>query len=277
MAGYIGSKASVVSSGAERKKTFAITTSTISLTGLVYTPNMVHVFHNGIRLVDATDYTATNGTSITLTNSAENGDEVVVVSYASFSPADAYTKAEADAEFVQVSGDTMTGDLTVGGAFTSQGIDDNATSTAVTINGSGHVTKPYQPAFHVRADYGAQTYFVNQAIGYTLEEYDVANNFANSRFTAPVAGLYHFDVSVFVNTLTANTGYSYLYLTKNGSYRAPYVHSDSNGIASYITLTLSRDIQLAANDYVQVYLFNYSTMRLYAGSAYNHFSGYLIG
>jgi hypothetical protein len=116
MAGYIGSKASVVSSGAERKKTFAITTSTTSLTGLVYTPTKAHVFHNGVRLVDGTDYTATNGTSITLTSAAENGDEVVVISYAGFQVADAYTQAEADAEFVAKAGDTMTGGLTVEGA-----------------------------------------------------------------------------------------------------------------------------------------------------------------
>jgi len=115
MAGYIGSRASVVSSGAERKKTFAITGTTTVLTGLSYTPTFVHLFHNGVRLVDGTDYTATNGTSITLTSAAESGDEVVVISYASFQVADAYTKAEADAEFVS---------------------DPNG---AVTVDGSGNV------------------------------------------------------------------------------------------------------------------------------------------
>ena len=119
MAGYIGSKASVVSSGAERKKTFAITTSTTSLTGLSYTPTKAHVFHNGVRLVDGTDYTATDGTSITLNSAAENGDEVVVISYAGFQVADAYTQAEADAEFVAKAGDTMTGDLDVTGTVTA--------------------------------------------------------------------------------------------------------------------------------------------------------------
>ena len=114
MAGYIGSRAAVATSGVERKKTFAITTTTTSLTGLDYTPNHVHVFHNGIRLVDGTDYTATNGTSITLVNAAENGDEVVVVSYGTFSPADTYTKTEADDRYVNASGDTMTGQLGVG-------------------------------------------------------------------------------------------------------------------------------------------------------------------
>ena len=115
MAGYIGSKASVVSSGAERKKTFAITTTTTVLSGLSYTPTFVHLFHNGVRLVDGTDYTATDGTSITLTSAAESGDEVVVISYATFQAADVYTKADADAEFVS---------------------DPNG---AVTVDGSGNV------------------------------------------------------------------------------------------------------------------------------------------
>ena len=84
MAGYIGSKASVVSSGAERKKTFTITGATTSLTGLNYTVGKVHVFQNGVRLVDGTDYTATNGTTITLTVAAQNGDNVVVISQADF-------------------------------------------------------------------------------------------------------------------------------------------------------------------------------------------------
>jgi hypothetical protein len=84
MAGYIGSKASVVSSGAERKKTFTITGATTSLTGLNYTVGKVHVFQNGVRLVDGTDYTATNGTTITLTAAAQSGDNVVVISQASY-------------------------------------------------------------------------------------------------------------------------------------------------------------------------------------------------
>jgi hypothetical protein len=129
MAGYIGSKASVVSSGAERKKTYSITGSTTSLTGLNYTVGKVHVFQNGVRLVDGTDYTATNGTTITLTVAAQSGDNVVVISQASFQVADA----------LLTSGGTMTGDLTVQGAFTSQGIDDNGNATALTIDSNENV------------------------------------------------------------------------------------------------------------------------------------------
>ena len=114
MAGYIGSKTSVVSSGVERKKTYSITGSTTSLTGLNYTVGKVHVYQNGVRLLDGTDYTATNGTSITLTVAAQSGDNVVVVSQASFQLSEHYTSAEADAEFVTKTGDTMSGDLSFG-------------------------------------------------------------------------------------------------------------------------------------------------------------------
>ena len=101
MAGYIGSKASVISSKAVSKKTFAITTTTTSLTGVTYSVGRVNVFHNGIRLVDGTDYTASNGISITLTAAAKNGDQVVVLSHEDFTVANTYTTAQADATFLK--------------------------------------------------------------------------------------------------------------------------------------------------------------------------------
>jgi hypothetical protein len=136
MAGYIGARASVVSSGAERKQTYAITTTTTSLTGLAYTPTKVHVYHNGIRLVDGTDYTATDGSTITLTNAAQNGDEVVVISYATFQTSDTVSAANGGTFAGNVE---HTGTLTASGAFTSLGIDDNATSTAMTLDSSGNL------------------------------------------------------------------------------------------------------------------------------------------
>ena len=119
MAGYIGSKTSVVSSGVERKKTYSITGSTTSLTGLNYTVGKVHVYQNGVRLLDGTDYTATNGTSITLTVAAQSGDNVVVVSQASFQLSESYTSTESDARYVQP---THTGNLDITGTVTSDGL-----------------------------------------------------------------------------------------------------------------------------------------------------------
>ena len=110
MGGYIGSSVGNLANAAERKQTYSITTATTSLTGLAYTPTKVHVFHNGVRLVDGTDYTATNGTSITLTNAAQNGDEVVVISYPSFQTSDTVSAANGGTFAGNV---TMSSDLNV--------------------------------------------------------------------------------------------------------------------------------------------------------------------
>ncbi len=64
---------------------------------LAYTQNFLQVFLNGVLLVNSTDYTATNGTSIVLISAASAGDILSAVSYAVFSVADTYTQAQVDA------------------------------------------------------------------------------------------------------------------------------------------------------------------------------------
>jgi hypothetical protein len=145
------------------------------------------------------------------------------------------------------------------------------------IDSGGRVTMPYQPSFKVAASYSTPTLISGATLSYTVEEYDIGNNFANSKFTAPVAGVYHFDVSVFMYTATAASGYSYIVLTKNDNILFPYSHSDASNITSYDTLTLSRTVQLAAQDWVEVYVYNDASHRVYNGFGYNHFSGHLIG
>ena len=85
--------------------TAAQTTFTVS-----YTAGLVEVFLNGAKLSGA-DFTATNGTSIVLASGANAGDTVDVIAYGTVSVANTYTQAQADALFVDVAGDTMTGTL----------------------------------------------------------------------------------------------------------------------------------------------------------------------
>ena len=111
MAGYIGTRVSVPETRVESKSVQNITATTSSITGLSYTPTQVEVFHNGVRLVDGTDFTATNGTSITLTTAAQNGDQVVVLSSDSLNVANV----------VPATGGTFSGNVTFSNDVTVSG------------------------------------------------------------------------------------------------------------------------------------------------------------
>jgi hypothetical protein len=120
--------------------TFTATAGQTAFT-VSYTAGLVEVFLNGAKL-SAADFTATNGTSIVLASGANVGDTVDVVAYGTVSVSNTYTQAQANALFVDVAGDTMTGNLTVPNLVVSgtvDGVDIAArdavlTSTTTTAN-----------------------------------------------------------------------------------------------------------------------------------------------
>jgi len=103
---------------------------------LSYSVGNLMVTVNGVVLENGTDYTATSGTSVVLTTGAVLNDEVNIYAFKSFTTADMVPAS---------TGGTFTGNVTfsnaatVNGAFTSVGIDDNATATAITIDSSENV------------------------------------------------------------------------------------------------------------------------------------------
>ena len=103
---------------------------------------LVNVYLNGVRLTDA-DYTIdAPGNSVTLGSGATVGDIVEIEVFGNFAG-----QSGAD---VAITGGSITGltELSTG-TFTSTGIDDNATSTAITIDSSENVgigiTNPSKP------------------------------------------------------------------------------------------------------------------------------------
>jgi hypothetical protein len=76
-----------------------------------YTVGFVEVFLNGSKL-SAADFTATNGSSVVLASGAAVGDTVDVVAFATQTVANVYTQSQSDARYLQLTGGTLTGDLT---------------------------------------------------------------------------------------------------------------------------------------------------------------------
>ena len=85
---------------------------------LSYTQDNIIVFMNGIQLKNGVDYTASNGTSIVLTNSASLSDEIAVIAFKSFTTADMVSKSN---------GGTFASAVTFGAGLTS--------TTEITANG----------------------------------------------------------------------------------------------------------------------------------------------
>ena len=131
---YIGTSPS---NGVRRVHTYTATASQTTFTGassegvtLSYADtNYIDVFQNGV-LLGSADYTSTSGTSVVLAQGASVDDLIVIVVYDVFSVADTVSKTN---------GGTFDGNVTVSGAFTSQGIDDNADATAITITSAENV------------------------------------------------------------------------------------------------------------------------------------------
>ena len=86
-----------------------------------YDVGYVDVYLNGVKLLAGTDFTATNGTSITLTTGAAVNDVVDIVAYGTFVLADHYTEAQSDARYVQ---QTHTGNVDITGNITLSGTVD---------------------------------------------------------------------------------------------------------------------------------------------------------
>jgi hypothetical protein len=78
---------------------------------LVYSVGYEQVYLNGALLSRTNDYTATNGTSITLTNATVAGDIVEVFANAVVPLTDTYTQSVANGKFINNTLTTTTGDI----------------------------------------------------------------------------------------------------------------------------------------------------------------------
>jgi len=174
------------------------------------------------------------------------------------------------------SAQNASGDPSFKSALTFWTNTGGASSTVATekmrIDSTGIVTKPFTPAFSCNSsgsyttttgDQNIKTFACSNAT--TL---NIGSHLVGGKFTAPVDGLYHFDLK---GAATYGSGYLFMYIFKNGSAMSNayhYMYQTSN------SATLSFTVYADDGDYFEPYI-----NTNYAGGTVSAilFSGHLIG
>ena len=149
-----GSGAATTSDGIDTTYVYTATANQTAFSGsdnnsatLSYTANSIMVYLNGILLIPTTDYTATNGTTITLASGAAANDEVMIVTVKSgpktwTEKSGNYTATAGDKLFIDVSGGTATVTLpaspNMGNEVRVIDATGNAATNNITINRNGN-------------------------------------------------------------------------------------------------------------------------------------------
>jgi hypothetical protein len=195
MAGYIGSIP--VPQATQNRETFTATASQTSFATGGHQSGYLDVFMNGVKLVDGSDYTATNGSDVVLATGAAVNDIIEVVSYSAFEVLNQ-----------NFTGTTVVDDLTVGGNVTfgdnnkaifggELEIYSDATHARIREFGSGQL-KIQGDNMQLLTTDGASTYLEGTASTGAVTLYHASNapRVATTSFGAQITG------SLAVDTIT---------------------------------------------------------------------------
>jgi hypothetical protein len=124
-------------------------------------------------------------------------------------------------------------------------------SDKLIIDTSGRVTKPYQPAFFAYPNTGSSLGGV-QTYVFSLTQFNIGSHYstATGRFTAPVAGVYHFDYGVQHNASVSDN--LAVDLNVNNSQYSSVVRIEVFTSSTFHIVTASATIYLNASDFVTI-------------------------
>jgi len=204
-----------------------------------------------------------------------------------------YTKATdgstIDASDINTPLDTIYNDHN--GNIDSNNLADNAVTTAKITDANVTTAKiadanvtpvkwtnPYK--FSAYCSTGKAVNTTTAIVDLQTELFDTNNNFASSRYTAPVAGFYQINAQAWWASAGAGTTeYASIHLRKNGSATNMPISEQTNGSGDankMIRPKINYLIQLAAGDYIELWITTVGTRDLSAGQSYTYMNGYLV-
>jgi len=281
MAGYLG--ATPVPQATQHRESFTATSGQTTFASAGYTAGFVDVYLNGSHLSPA-DFTATNGSDVVLASGASADDVCDIISHSAFEvnaqvftgdfTVDGTTLAVDSTNnrvgvgttsplmplHISGTGDggiqiTKQGSVaarikTVSGALVF-GVDgSNGDTERMRIDATGAVTMPLQPAFEVKPASKQSNIAINSqlTIVFGTEVFDQNADFASNTFTAPVAGKYQFNFSLFLSDIDSAAAYYNVYITTTNENIEIIFDPDFGQDAAYWNITGSVLCELDASD-----------------------------
>lgn len=177
--------------GTSQRQTYAVGTNEGTYTGsttvfpIAYDAGFIDVYHNGIKLNPDSDFTATNGTSVTLATAAASGDIVDMVAYGTFQLA---SFSVGDANNVDLTGHLTGHVLTYNG--TNYVPSDQGRTVHLGGDGSSDGVSVSDGAISMRTGTGSPAYIdmyceVSNAHKVTIKAPAHADYSGNVNFTLP--------------------------------------------------------------------------------------------
>jgi len=169
------------------------------------------------------------------------------------------------------------------------GLDDSAdtlvigkgsalgTTTAMSFDANGIVTKPLQPAFQAKPATNQANIANNGVVVFGTEIFDNNGDFASNVFTAPVTGRYQFNVSLGLVVVDSAAAFIGLDLVTSNRHYYVIIDPDFGQDAAYWELTLPILADMDASDTAQVnFLQSGGTIQADVQNSHTTFSGYLV-
>ena len=254
---FLGIPASGVVNTAYRTQTeFTATAGQTTFSVPSYTVGFIDVYRNGA-LLGSADFTATNGTTVVLTNAASSGDLVETISFFVSSVINAIP-------------------ATAGAVTSAYLLDGSVTQAKLGTNVVGN-----GPAFYAWSSAGSQSVSnnVNTKVNLATTGFNLNNNYstANSRFTPTVAGYYLFNGVLYCASSTNMTAGRVMFY-QNGSQvtTGPILFASSTDIIASATAIFYMN---GTTDYMEMFgLINGSATGpvFAANSIYSFFQGSLL-
>lgn len=255
---YLGIPASGVTTTAYRTQTeFTATAGQTTFSVPSYTVGFIDVYRNGL-LLGSPDFTATNGTTVVLTNAASAGDFVETVSF--------YVSSVLNA--IPATASSVSSTYLVDSSVTTAKIADaNVTQAKLGTNVAGN-----GPAFYIYA--GSSTSLPSAT--YTKVLFDTVSfntagsMVANSRFTPTVAGYYQVNASAYYFSAAE----SFLQFYVNGVQSIRGTDHNSGVYSRYINAMVYLN---GSGDYLEIYAYQAtgSTVTISPSSAQTFFQAFL--